>query len=103
MSLRYALEAALPAPCLYDLNLAVLQENLEAILFKVMESKGFGAEYTQRYKMVNQFHQERRPLIIIVCGAPCTGCTHNPLLLLPQYASVLRCYTLDGIMSWTCL
>ncbi|DBA83828.1 TPA: hypothetical protein ACH3X1_006347 [Trebouxia sp. C0004] len=38
-----------------------------------MESKGFGAEYTKRYKMVNQFHQERRPLIIIVCGAPCTG------------------------------
>lgn len=50
-----------------------LQENLEAILFNVMESKGFGAEYTKRYKMVNQFHQERRPLIIIVCGAPCTG------------------------------
>ncbi|KAL3130851.1 hypothetical protein ABBQ38_000183 [Trebouxia sp. C0009 RCD-2024] len=38
-----------------------------------MESKGFGAEYTKRYKMVNQFHQERRPLIIVVCGAPCTG------------------------------
>lgn len=51
----------------------VSQENLEAILFSVMESKGFGAEYTKRYKMVNQFHQERRPLIIVVCGAPCTG------------------------------
>lgn len=58
-----------------------LQENLEAILFNVMESKGFGAEYTKRYKMVNQFHQERRPLIIIVCGAPCTG--DNMLAILP--------------------
>ncbi|KAL0041761.1 hypothetical protein WJX79_003730 [Trebouxia sp. C0005] len=51
----------------------VSQENLEAILFSVMESKGFGADYTKRYKMVNQFHQQRRPLIIVVCGAPCTG------------------------------
>lgn len=52
---------------------------MEAILFNVMESKGFGAEYTKRYKMVNQFHQERRPLIILVCGAPCTGCIPQPL------------------------
>jgi len=56
-----------------ELRGLLLQENLEAILFTVMESKGFGAEYTKRYKMVNQFHQERRPLIIVVCGAPCTG------------------------------
>ena len=52
------------------------QATLENILFDVMEGKGFGAEYKKRYKMVNQFHQERRPLIIIVCGAPCTGELH---------------------------
>ena len=38
-----------------------------------MESKGFGKEYIERYKMVNRFHQERRPLIVVICGAPCTG------------------------------
>lgn len=54
-------------------NFDVTQATLENILFDVMEGKGFGAEYKKRYKMVHQFHQERRPLIIIVCGAPCTG------------------------------
>ena len=49
------------------------QAGLEAILFDIMESKGFGKEYIERYKMVNRFHQERRPLIVVICGVPCTG------------------------------
>ena len=50
-----------------------MQANLEEILFEVMQSRGFGADYITRYKMVNKFHQERRPLIVVICGAPCTG------------------------------
>ena len=38
-----------------------------------MQSRGFGADSITRYKMVNKFHQERRPLIVVICGAPCTG------------------------------
>ena len=49
---------------------------MEQILFRIMESRGFGAPYIGRYRMVNQFFQERRPLLILLCGAPCTGDTH---------------------------
>ena len=38
-----------------------------------MSNKGYGEEYVKRYKMVTAFHQQRRPLIILLCGAPCTG------------------------------
>ena len=38
-----------------------------------MSNKGYGEEYVKHYKMVTAFHQQRRPLIILLCGAPCTG------------------------------
>eukprot|EP00891_Asterochloris_glomerata_P001467 jgi/Astpho2/1467/fgenesh1_pm.00026_%23_1_t len=51
----------------------ITQGNLEEILFHIMSNKGYGEEYVKRYKMVTAFHQQRRPLIILLCGAPCTG------------------------------
>ena len=38
-----------------------------------MEEAGFADEYVQRYRMVSHFFQQRRPLIVQLCGAPCTG------------------------------
>lgn len=51
----------------------LVQAELETIMFSVMRSKGFGDEYINRYKMVNQFFQQKRPLIILICGSACTG------------------------------
>ena len=50
-----------------------MQDHFEAILFSVMQSRGFGNEYVHRYKMVTKFFQQRRPLIVLICGVPCTG------------------------------
>lgn len=53
--------------------LDVSQSDLEANLFKLMERRGYGAEYIERYKMMTRFHHQRTPLIIIVCGTACVG------------------------------
>ncbi|BBN03400.1 hypothetical protein MPTK1_2g23160 [Marchantia polymorpha subsp. ruderalis] len=53
--------------------LDVSQSDLEANLFKLMERRGFGAEYIDRYKMMTRFHHQRVPLIILVCGTACVG------------------------------
>lgn len=50
-----------------------MQDHFEAILFNVMRTRGFGDEYVERYKMVTKFFQQRRPLIVLICGVPCTG------------------------------
>lgn len=50
-----------------------LQDHFEAILFNVMRARGFEDEYVKRYKMVTKFFQQRRPLIVLICGVPCTG------------------------------
>ena len=54
---------------------------MEAILFSIMRSRGFGDEYIQRYQMVSRFFQQRRPLIVLICGIPFSGKT---LVLLSQ-------------------
>ncbi|KAG6552523.1 hypothetical protein Mapa_005943 [Marchantia paleacea] len=53
--------------------LDVSQSDLEANLFKLMDRRGFGAEYIDRYKMMTRFHHQRVPLIILVCGTACVG------------------------------
>ncbi|KAL2643848.1 hypothetical protein R1flu_011435 [Riccia fluitans] len=53
--------------------LDVSQSDLEANLFKLMERRGYGGEYIDRYKMMTRFHHQRVPLIILVCGTPCVG------------------------------
>ena len=55
------------------LDVELAQDHLEAILFGVMRSRGYDDTYVQRYKMVTSFFQQRRPLIILICGVPCTG------------------------------
>ncbi|EIE20940.1 hypothetical protein COCSUDRAFT_54287 [Coccomyxa subellipsoidea C-169] len=51
----------------------ISQDHFEAILFNVMRARGFGDDYVERYKMVTKFFQQRRPLIVLICGVPCTG------------------------------
>ena len=81
-----------------------------------MSNKGYGDEYVKRYKMVTAFHQQRRPLIILLCGAPCTGqqptaarsaagvgaradsCTQACLVLPRQF-----CPVADSVCSSCCL
>ena len=46
---------------------------MESILFMIMSSRGFGKEYIERYRMVSKFFQQRRPLIVLICGSPFTG------------------------------
>ncbi|KAL6847707.1 hypothetical protein ACP4OV_022495 [Aristida adscensionis] len=53
--------------------LDVSQSDLEANLFKLMEKRGYGKEYIDRYKMMTRFHHQRVPLVILVCGTACTG------------------------------
>ncbi|KAH7288858.1 hypothetical protein KP509_31G047000 [Ceratopteris richardii] len=53
--------------------LDVSQSDLEANLFKLMERRGFGEEYINRYKMMTRFHHQRVPLVILVCGTACVG------------------------------
>ncbi|KAI0524912.1 hypothetical protein KFK09_004302 [Dendrobium nobile] len=53
--------------------LDVSQSDLEANLFKLMERRGYGEEYINRYKMMTRFHHQRVPLVILVCGTACTG------------------------------
>ncbi|KAL6645320.1 hypothetical protein ACP70R_016928 [Stipagrostis hirtigluma subsp. patula] len=53
--------------------LDVSQSDLEANLFKLMEKRGYGEDYINRYKMMTRFHHQRVPLVILVCGTACTG------------------------------
>ncbi|XP_061353525.1 uncharacterized protein LOC133298261 isoform X2 [Gastrolobium bilobum] len=53
--------------------LDVSQSDLEANLFKLMERRGYGVEYINRYKMMTRFHHQRVPLVILVCGTACVG------------------------------
>ncbi|KAL9240376.1 hypothetical protein vseg_014603 [Gypsophila vaccaria] len=53
--------------------LDVSQTDLEANLFKLMERRGYGVEYINRYKLMTRFHHQRVPLVILVCGTACTG------------------------------
>ncbi|XP_039780438.1 uncharacterized protein LOC120647638 isoform X2 [Panicum virgatum] len=53
--------------------LDVSQTDLEANLFKLMEKRGYGEDYINRYKMMTRFHHQRVPLVILVCGTACTG------------------------------
>ncbi|WJX49632.1 hypothetical protein P8452_36040 [Trifolium repens] len=53
--------------------LDVSQSDLEANLFKLMERRGYGEEYINRYKMMTKFHHQRVPLVILVCGTACVG------------------------------
>ncbi|KAL8557401.1 hypothetical protein ACS0TY_004726 [Phlomoides rotata] len=53
--------------------LDVSQNDLEANLFKLMERRGYGEEYINRYKMMTRFHHQRVPLVILVCGTACVG------------------------------
>jgi hypothetical protein len=38
-----------------------------------MRARGFGDEYIDRYRMMNTFQQQKRPLIILICGSACSG------------------------------
>ncbi|OVA08240.1 hypothetical protein BVC80_1101g48 [Macleaya cordata] len=55
--------------------LDVSQSDLEANLFKLMERRGYGEEYINRYNMMTRlvFHHQRVPLVILVCGTACAG------------------------------
>ncbi|KAJ4953751.1 hypothetical protein NE237_030583 [Protea cynaroides] len=53
--------------------LDVSQSDLEVNLFKLMERRGYGKEYINRYKMMTRFHHQRVPLVILVCGTSCVG------------------------------
>ncbi|KAK8489773.1 hypothetical protein V6N13_096415 [Hibiscus sabdariffa] len=53
--------------------LDISQSDLEVNLFKLMERRGYGNEYVNRYKMMTRFHHQRVPLVILVCGTACVG------------------------------
>lgn len=54
-------------------KLDLTQDELETVLFNSMRARGYGDEYIQRYRMMNTFQQQKRPLIILICGSACTG------------------------------
>lgn len=46
---------------------------MEAILFELMASRGFGERHVSCYRLVSAFMASRQPLVILLCGAPWTG------------------------------
>lgn len=58
-----------------DGHFDVQQEELESVLFAIMEQHGYGDEFIRRYKTLSRFHLARRPLVVLICGAPCSGMT----------------------------
>ncbi|KXZ45168.1 hypothetical protein GPECTOR_57g458 [Gonium pectorale] len=54
-------------------KLNVSQAELEETLFSLMRAKGYGQPYIDCYRTVSAFYTLRQPLVIVVCGAPCTG------------------------------
>ncbi|KAJ4834693.1 hypothetical protein Tsubulata_003594 [Turnera subulata] len=42
-------------------------------LLDLMERRGYGEDYINRYKMMTRFHHQRVPLVILVCGTACVG------------------------------
>ncbi len=54
-------------------HLDINQSQLEHVLFAIMQQHGYDAVYTRRYKTLTRFHMTRRPLLVLVCGAPCSG------------------------------
>ncbi|XP_026446656.1 uncharacterized protein LOC113347254 isoform X2 [Papaver somniferum] len=59
--------------------LDVSQSDLEANLFKLMERRGYGEEYINRYNMMTRFHHQRVPLVILICGTACTDMVYELL------------------------
>uniref|UniRef100_A0A0E0I0A6 2-phosphoglycerate kinase n=1 Tax=Oryza nivara TaxID=4536 RepID=A0A0E0I0A6_ORYNI len=57
----------------FKLRFQLSQSDLEANLFKLMEKRGYGEDYINRYKMMTRFHHQRVPLVVLVCGTACTG------------------------------
>jgi 2-phosphoglycerate kinase len=45
----------------------------KALLLQLMEKRGYGEDYINRYKMMTRFHHQRVPLVVLVCGTACTG------------------------------
>ncbi|XVE56400.1 hypothetical protein DITRI_Ditri04bG0005800 [Diplodiscus trichospermus] len=43
------------------------------LFLQLMERRGYGEEYINRYKMMTRFHHQRVPLVILVCGTACVG------------------------------
>ena len=73
----------------------LLQEHFEAILFNVLRTRGFGDEYVDRYKMVTKFFQQRRPLIVLICGVPCTGARNH----VSRQSACIKCGTSTPLIS----
>lgn len=53
--------------------LSLTQADLEKHLFRIMEVKGYGHIYRERFTMTLKFHHQRVPLIIIIAGTGCMG------------------------------
>ncbi|XP_039046857.1 uncharacterized protein LOC120187149, partial [Hibiscus syriacus] len=56
-----------------NILLDISQSDLEANLFKLIQWRGYGLAYVNRYKMMTKFHHQRVPLVILVCGTACVG------------------------------
>lgn len=55
-------------------QLHIRQAQLDAVLSRVLrEQGGVGPEFCQVYATVTRFFQQRRPLVILVCGSKWTG------------------------------
>jgi 2-phosphoglycerate kinase len=51
----------------------VSQHEMEERLFQIMTEYKYGDKYIQRYKMMNEFYQQRIPLVILISGPPLCG------------------------------
>ena len=54
-------------------RLDVPQDELEQMLFDLVRKQGYGPKVVHRYRMVMRFHQQRVPLIVLLCGTGCIG------------------------------
>ena len=53
-------------------RLEISQAELEEVLFATLHARGYG-DLVPRYRLVSRFYQQKRPLIVLICGSACTG------------------------------
>ena len=48
--------------------LSLPQADLDQRLFRIMEAKGYGADFVRQYQMVVRFFHVKAPLLVLICG-----------------------------------
>lgn len=71
-------------------------------MFRAITARGLGQAYIDCYRMVSDFFQMRRPLVIVLCGTAWTGALLQCCAALLQCVCCARSTGLCGIALQHC-